>query len=380
MPVPDVRVVDAHLHRHQAPVHVVITGLARADEVLEAVSHAGANASLDDGRLEVIGKSTQLVDAAGRTGGADLAEPLRERLDAALAAWHDGPADALATAAGDLPVHQRPVVMGVVNVTPDSFSDGGRFADEDAAVAHGQELLDEGADLLDVGGESTRPGAEAVDADTELARVLPVVRRLAEAGATVSIDTTKARVAAEAVAAGAAMVNDVSAGRLDDDLHTTVARLGVPYVLTHMQGTPRTMQDDPTYDDVVADVFDFLAEHLQRLEDLGVARDMVLVDPGIGFGKTTEHNLRLLAELRQFTSLGRPVAVGASRKRFIGELTGVDTPAERVAGSTAAAAVAVANGATMVRVHDVAATVEAVRVAAAVRAARQLPDPTMDAG
>ncbi len=380
MPAPDVRVVDAHLHRHQGPVHVVVTGLARVDDVLDAVSHAGANASLSGGRLEVVGKSTQLVDAAGRTGGAELAEPLRERLDAALAAWHDGPSDPLATPAGDLPVHDRPVVMGVLNVTPDSFSDGGRFADEDAAVAHGQELLDAGADLLDVGGESTRPGAAAVDADTELERVLPVVRRLAATGAIVSIDTTKATVAEQAVAAGAAMVNDVSAGRLDDDLHATVAKLGVPYVLMHMQGTPRTMQDDPTYDDVVADVFEFLAEHLGRLEELGIDRDRVLVDPGIGFGKTTEHNLQLLAELRQFTSLGRPVVVGASRKRFIGELSGVDEAAERVAGSTAAAAVAVATGASMVRVHDVAATVEAVRVTAAVRAARQMPAPTEDAG
>lgn len=369
MPAPDVRVVDAHLHRHQGPVHVVVTGLGQVEDVLDAVSHAGANASLSGGRLEVVGKSTQLVDAAGRTGGAELAEPLRERLDTALAAWHDGPAGPLSTPAGDLPVHDRPVVMGVVNVTPDSFSDGGQHGDEDTAVAHGEQLLAAGADLVDVGGESTRPGAEAVDADTELERVLPVVRRLAGAGAIVSIDTTKSRVAAEAVAAGAAVVNDVSAGRIDGDLLATVADLGVPYVLMHMQGTPRTMQDDPSYDDVVAEVFEFLAEHLQHLEDAGLPRDRVLVDPGIGFGKTSEHNLRLLAELRQFTALGRPVVVGASRKRFIGELTGVDEPDERVVGSTTTAALAVANGANVVRVHDVAATVQAVNVAAALRRA-----------
>lgn len=369
MSAPDVRVIDASLHGQQGPVRVAVTGLDRAQEVLEAVSHAGANAALEDGRLLVVGKSTQLVDAAGRTGGADLAEPLRERVNAALAAWAGAAASPLATPAGDLPIDERPLVMGVVNVTPDSFSDGGAFADVDAAVAHGQALLDAGADLLDVGGESTRPGAEPVDEVTELERVLPVVRRLAETGAVVSIDTTKARVAEQAVDAGAAMVNDVSAGRLDDDLLPTVAGLGVPYVLMHMLGTPATMQDDPHYDDVVADVFEFLAEQLARVEDAGIDQDRVLVDPGIGFGKTTAHNLELLANLRQFRSLGRPVVVGVSRKGFIGQVTGVDQPSDRVIGSATAAALAVANGADIVRVHDVAATVEAVDVAAAIRAA-----------
>lgn len=363
---PDVRVVDARLHPDQGPVHVVVTNLDRVDEVLDAVSNAGANASLADGRLRVIGRSTQLVDAAGRTGGADLAEPLRARVDAALAAWLGGTAAPLATPAGALPVHERTVVMGIVNVTPDSFSDGGAHADRDAAVAHAEALLAAGADLVDVGGESTRPGAEPVDEETELARVVPVVERLAGAGAVVSVDTSKAAVARAAVEAGAALVNDVSAGRLDDGLWAAVAELGVPYVLMHMQGTPRTMQDDPTYDDVVAEVFEQLASDLAGLEAAGVARDAVVVDPGIGFGKTTEHNLALLRATRQFRSLGRPVLVGASRKRFLGEVTGVDEAADRVHGSAAAAAVAVAGGAHMVRVHDVAATVEAVRVADAV--------------
>lgn len=370
MTAPDVRVLDASLHVHQGPVHVVVTGLDRADEVLDAVSHAGANASLEDGRLTVIGKSTQLVDAAGRTGGADLAEPLRGRLDAALEAWLGRTPASLVTPSGALPVDERAVVMGVVNVTPDSFSDGGDHVDEDAAVEHGRALLAAGADLLDVGGESTRPGADPVDEDTELARVLPVVRRLAEDGAIVSIDTTKARVAREAVAAGAAIVNDVSAGRLDDDLVATVADLGVPYVLMHMQGTPATMQDDPTYRDVVAEVFEFLADHLTRLDRAGIDTDRVLVDPGIGFGKTTQHNLDLLANLRQFRSLGRPLLVGASRKGFIGEVTGVEAAADRVVGSAAVAGLAVADGADVVRVHDVTATVEAVRIAGAIARAR----------
>lgn len=368
---PDVRVVDARLHDHQAPVHVVVTNLDRADEVLDAVSHAGASASFEDGRLRVVGKSTQLVDAAGRTGGAGLAEPLRDRIDAALAAWRGEDAQPLVTPAGDLPVHERTVIMGIVNVTPDSFSDGGDHLDEDAAVAHGEALLAAGADVVDVGGESTRPGAEGVDEATELTRVVPVVRRLAEAGAVVSVDTSKASVAAAAVAAGAAVVNDVSAGSLDGDLWSTVADLGVPYVLMHMQGTPRTMQDDPAYEDVVAEVFEHLAGNLAALEAAGVDRDRVIVDPGLGFGKTTDHNLALLGALRQFRSLGRPVLVGASRKRFLGAVTGVDEAADRVVSSATAAALAVANGAHMVRVHDVAATVEAVRVADAVLRGRE---------
>ena len=375
---PHVRVVDATLHDHLGPVRVVVTGLDRADEVLDAVSHAGAQASLEHGRLEVVGKATQLVDAAGRTGGADLAEPLREVLTAALEAWRDGPAAPLDTPAGPLHVERRPIVMGVVNVTPDSFSDGGEHATQEAAVAHGEALLAAGADLLDVGGESTRPGADPVDVDTELARVVPVVRHLAAAGAVVSVDTTKARVAREAVAAGAALVNDVSAGTLDDDLLAAVAELEVPYVLMHMQGTPRTMQQDPSYDDVVAEVFEFLAHGLDRLVDHGVDRDRVLLDPGIGFGKTTAHNLALLAALRQFRSLARPVLVGASRKRFLGELGGGEVPADRVASSVAAATVAVANGASVVRVHDVADTVRAVRVAAAVSAAGREADAAED--
>ena len=358
--------VDAHLHGDGGPVEVVVTNLDRAGDVLDAVSSAGANASLTDGRLRVVGRATQLVDAAGRTGGADLAEPLRSRLDEALDAWQGGGLQPLATPAGDLPVDRRAVVMGIVNVTPDSFSDGGEHAGTASAVAHGEALLAAGADLVDVGGESTRPGADPVDEQTELGRVVPVVERLAGAGAIVSVDTSKAAVARAAVAAGAALVNDVSAGRLDEGLWPAIAELEVPYVLMHMQGTPRTMQDAPSYGDVVAEVFDRLAAALSELEAAGVPRARVLVDPGIGFGKAVEHNLALLRETRQFRSLGRPVLVGASRKGFLGEVTGVEVASDRVVGSAAAAAVAVALGAHVVRVHDVAETVEAVRVADAV--------------
>jgi dihydropteroate synthase len=260
--------------------------------------------------------------------------------------------------------------MGVLNVTPDSFSDGGRYLDVDAAVAAGLRLAAEGAEVVDVGGESTRPGAEPVPADVELARVLPVVRALAAEGVCVSIDTVKARVAAAAVEAGAAIVNDVSSALLDPDMPAVVASLQVPYVLTHLQGTPRTMQDDPRYDDVVAEVVAHLGARIEVLVAAGLAEDRIVVDPGIGFGKRLEHNLALLANLDRLCVLGRPVLVGVSRKRFIGTVTGVAEPTERLAGSLAAASLAVDRGARIVRAHDVAATVEAVRVAWAIASAR----------
>lgn len=368
MPEPLIRVVDASLHADGGPVHVVVERLDLVRAVADAAAQAGATARLTDHGLVVVARVSQLVDAAGRTGGAELAEPLRDSLEAALSAW-GGELPPLVTRAGVLPVDRRPVVMGVVNVTPDSFSDGGHHDTPAAAVAHGRRLVAEGADVVDVGGESTRPGADPVDEQTELARVLPVVGALADDGLVVSIDTTKAAVARAAVDAGAAIVNDVSAGALDERLLPTVAELAVPYVLMHMQGTPRTMQAAPTYDDVVGDVFRFLATQLERCQAAGIAREAVVLDPGIGFGKTTAHNLALIAGTSQLTSLGRPVLVGTSRKRFLGEVTTVDDPVERVVSSATSAALSVRAGATMVRVHDVAETVEAVRVAAAVRAA-----------
>jgi dihydropteroate synthase len=274
---------------------------------------------------------------------------------------------------GLLPTSVRPVVMGVLNVTPDSFSDGGRYLDVAAAVAAGRRLADEGAEIIDVGGESTRPGAEPVPAEVELERVVPVVRALAAEGRCVSIDTVKARVAAAAVAAGAAIINDVSSALLDPEMPGVVGSLGVPYVLTHLQGTPRTMQDDPRYDDVVTEVVAHLGARIEVLVAAGVAPDRIVVDPGIGFGKRLEHNLALLARLDRLVALGRPVLIGVSRKRFIGTLTGVEEPTQRLAGSLAAASVAVANGARIVRAHDVAATVEAVQVAWAIASAGEVP-------
>jgi dihydropteroate synthase len=259
--------------------------------------------------------------------------------------------------------------MGVINVTPDSFSDGGEYLHPEIAVARGVALAAEGAGLLDVGGESTRPGSEGVTAEVELERVLPVIRGLREAtGVPISIDTSKAAVAEQAIAAGAAFVNDVTALRADPGMARVVAEAGVPVCLMHMRGTPRTMQDDPRYDDVVAEVAAFLAERVQFAEDAGIARDSICVDPGIGFGKTGEHNLSILRHLDSIAAVGPPVIVGVSRKRFLGAIIG-DPDAPRAVATAAANVEAVRRGAWMVRVHDVRETREALAVAAAVEAA-----------
>lgn len=273
--------------------------------------------------------------------------------------------------AGRLVKLDRPRVMGIVNVTPASFSDGGRHDTVEAAVAHGLKLAAEGADLLDVGGESTRPGADPVSLEDELARVVPVIERLArETSLPISVDTSKPEVMRAAVAAGAGMINDVYALRREGALDAA-ASLGVPVVLMHMLGEPQGMQDAPHYDDVVGDVHRFLAERLFACEMAGIAKKNLVVDPGFGFGKTLEHNLRLLRQLARLADLGVPVLAGLSRKRSLGEITGraVD---DRVHASVAAAVLAAEYGARLVRVHDVAATVDAMKVWAAVAA---LPAP-----
>ena len=262
----------------------------------------------------------------------------------------------------------RPQVMGIVNVTPDSFSDGGAHDTTDAAVAHALSLVEQGADLLDIGGESTRPGAGEVPLEEELRRVVPVIEQLAaRVDVPISVDTSKPEVMRAAVQAGAGMINDVHALRRDGALDVAAA-LGVPVVLMHMQGEPRSMQAAPGYDDVVGEVHRFLAERIFAAEMSGIAKQRIVVDPGFGFGKDTAHNLQLLAQLQRFVELGVPVLAGLSRKRSIGQLTGRDVPAERVAGSVAAHLIAAQRGAAIVRVHDVAAPVDALKVWNAVAA------------
>jgi dihydropteroate synthase len=258
-------------------------------------------------------------------------------------------------------------LMGVVNVTPDSFSDGGRYLEAAAAIGHGRELEREGASILDVGGESTRPGANPVSTAEELRRVLPVVEGLVAGGtrARISIDTSKAPVAAAALEAGATMVNDVTALRAAPEIAELVAQHGARLCLMHMLGTPRTMQRDPRYDDVVAEVKRFLEERLRFATDHGVAEDRILLDPGIGFGKTTEHNLELLRRLPELVAIGPPIVIGTSRKGFLGRLTGRTDPSDRLAATVATNVLAYERGARVFRVHDVAPVIDALTVAAA---------------
>lgn len=263
--------------------------------------------------------------------------------------------------------------MGILNVTPDSFSDGGQFPDRDAAVARALAMEEEGADIIDVGGESTRPGARAVSQEEELRRVEPVIEAIREkTGVIISVDTTKAGVARRAVAAGAEIINDVSALTQDPDM-LGVARDGkTGIVLMHMLGTPRTMQENPQYGDVVSEVAACMASRVEQAVAAGISKQSIAVDPGIGFGKTLEHNLLLLANLRSMGACGVPVLVGLSRKSFLGKLTGRET-GERLAGSIAALTFCVLNGAHIMRVHDVKETVDAIQVALALR--DHLPSP-----
>ena len=257
----------------------------------------------------------------------------------------------------------RPLIMGIVNITPDSFSDGGRHATTEAAIAHALQLEAEGADILDLGAESTRPGSDAVSLDDELSRLMPVIEGLAgRTKARISVDTRKAEVMRRVAAAGVDILNDVSALSHDPEALGAAAESGLPIILMHALGDPKTMQVDPRYDDVTLEVFDYLEARIAAAAEEGIDRARLIIDPGIGFGKTVQHNLQLMAELAIFHGLGVPLLMGVSRKRFIGTLTGVDVAADRVSGSVGAALSAVAQGAQIIRVHDVAATRQALTV------------------
>lgn len=273
----------------------------------------------------------------------------------------------LATRIGSAHREARPLVMGVVNVTPDSFSDGGRFQSCERAVAHALDLAAQGADILDIGGESTRPGAEPVAESDELARVLPVIEGIrAVSSASISIDTSKPAVMRAAVAAGAGMINDVYALRAPGAL-AAAAELSVPVCLMHMQGEPRTMQQAPVYTDVVADLMAFFETRISDCLQAGIMRERLVLDPGFGFGKTLAHNLDLLAGLHRFSELGLPVLAGLSRKSMLGAITGRERPDQRMAASVAAALLAAERGAAIIRVHDVAETVDALKVRQALK-------------
>ena len=304
------------------------------------------------------GAAESLRDEPARALAADLAQRA-QRLESRAPRWRL-PRSRLAEG--------RTLVMGVLNVTPDSFSDGGKYAATDVAVEHGLRLAAEGADLVDVGGESTRPGSPPVPLDEELRRVLPVVRELARRGTVpVSIDTTKAEVARRALEAGAEVVNDVSGLQRDPELGKVVAASGVALCLMHMRGTPADMQQRAAYSDLLGEVHDELSLALARAVEVGIAPESVALDPGLGFAKTAEHNLLLLRRLRELNQLGRPLLVGASRKSFLAKLSGKPAP-ERIVGSLASAVLAAHHGASIVRAHDVAATREALAVLDAVRA------------
>jgi dihydropteroate synthase len=260
-----------------------------------------------------------------------------------------------------------PLIMGILNITPDSFSDGGRFFSPDSAIAAARRMLDDGADIIDIGGESTRPGSEPVSVDDELQRVIPVVEALSSTtDAVISIDTSKAAVARTALECGAHIINDVSAMTADISMPQVIADFSAGIVLMHMRETPRTMQDNPDYDDVVMHINSYLAQRIKAALAAGIPRENIAIDPGFGFGKTTEHNIQLLAELHSFKKHNTPLLVGLSRKRFIGTLSGMPVD-ERLPGSLAGLTCAVINGADIIRVHDVAQSQQAAAVATAVR-------------
>jgi len=264
--------------------------------------------------------------------------------------------------------HSGPLIMGVVNVTPDSFSDGGDFLDDKVAIAQGQALATAGADILDIGGESTRPGAEPVSAGEELARVLPVIEGLRTLCQPLSIDTRKPEVMKQAVQSGAQIVNDITALTFDGKSLVVARQLNRPVIFMHAQGDPRTMQDNPTYENVVLEVFDWLSDRLEIADKAGIKRQNLMIDPGIGFGKNIDHNLALMANLAFFHGLGVPIVLGASRKRFIGAVAGVPEAKHRMPGSIAAAIQGAASGVQVVRVHDVAETRQALSITEAIRA------------
>lgn len=356
-----------------APTRLVVSGLGDPDAFRAAWAPSGASIERVGHRLHATSTIRALTRAAGRGLPPAAATDLIAQVQRAVDAWV-GPAPPWHAGNHVITFDNECALMGILNVTPDSFSDGGLLYPHDhpdAAITTANRLLSEGARVLDVGGESTRPGSTDVDLDEELRRVIPVIQALSHIGGPVSVDTRKPEVARQAVKAGANIVNDVSAGR-DDELLAVVAETGAGYVLMHSRGTPADMQQRTTYDDVVADVYEYLARGIDRCVQAGIERERIVVDPGIGFAKTVEQNLNLIGALRQFRGLGRPVLLGVSRKGFIGKVLGAEVPAQedaagRLEGSLACAALACQAGVAVLRVHDVAPTARVARMVAAIQ-------------
>jgi len=352
-----------HLSRRQANLLKQEMLAAGGDA---AVHHGVCTEAVDETRVVLVGTRRQFTALEARLAEEPLDLPaVGEVIRRALEAYGRRRFE-IPMGPHRLAIGPKPALMGIVNSTPDSFSRDGLAGDPEAAVALGLRMAEAGADLLDIGGESTRPGSDPVSEDEERRRVLPVVEALARRVRTpISIDTRRARVAREALAAGACVVNDVTALGGDPAMAATVAESGAGLVLVHMQGEPKTMQDRPIYDNLMADICRFLRQSMALATEAGVPEERILVDPGIGFGKTLADNLQVLARLGQLRTLGRPILVGPSRKRFIGDVTGVRTPAERTYGTAAACALAVAAGALVLRVHDVPEMRQALAVAGA---------------
>lgn len=368
-PSPIVRIVDAGLGA-DSQVRLVVSRVSKPDRLKSAWSSSGAAIERVGDRIRATTTVEALARAAGRSLDREEATALERSLRESVAAWV-GPAPALRARGRHLPCDQRPLIMGIVNITPDSFSDGDLYPDghPGRAIDHARALVAAGADVIDVGGESTRPGAAEVSAEEEVTRVMPVVRALVSDGTCVSIDTRKTEVAAAALKEGAAILNDVGAAA-NRDLIALAAKAGAVYILMHTRGTPADMAQHTGYEDVVAEVFEFLVDGLQTCADQGLAREQVILDPGIGFAKTAEQSLALLRAVPQLRGLGRPVLVGASRKSFLDQAAAATSPADRMPGSLATASLAVAGGAAFLRVHDVAETVQAVRTARAIATGR----------
>lgn len=344
------------------PFHLIPAGLLTGEAADRAVA-AGEACWLAGERLAftTVTQLSRAKDGSGRRAAMSL-QAAKETAAAQLAALS---APRRPWAGFDL---ARPLIMGIINVTPDSFSDGGDNADAATAIRFGEQLLEAGADILDIGGESTRPGSQPVSPQEEIARVVPVIRALAEKGAAVSVDTRHAAVMEAAIAAGARIINDVTALTGDPDSQMVAAKSGADLVLMHMQGEPQTMQHDPHYADATLDLMDYFTERLETLRQLGVGANKVSLDPGIGFGKNDRHNMRLMEELAVFHAFGCAITLGVSRKSFIGRFSRKEPPKQRVAGSLAAGLAGIARGVQILRVHDVAETYQAIVIWQAVSA------------